>query len=189
MGSSYLHPSRTQTFLLWCLLRVIHIVFESRAFLVPRAGASAYYLTGAVKPVAVFNMIWRSGFFQEGISRKGAAKWKAFQEAFQGSRLSGEEAETNWIPGERSQVRHSLHSVTVNWWPLVAFQISLLDDGGDGGVLLWKAGKQEEGQWARNTSTQSGLGQINSWCLEYPGGLGQLEAENTTLKRSQKKRI
>lgn len=60
-------------------------------------------------------------------------------------------------------------------------------------VEMWspitKSGKTGRGRVSKNTDIQSSLGQINSRCLEDPGGRGQLEAENTTCKRSQKKGI
>ena len=44
--------------------------------------------------------------------------------------MSGEEAATGWILGEKSQNRHFLNGV--NQWSLVAFWISLSDGGRDG---------------------------------------------------------
>lgn len=57
------------------------------------------------------------------------------------------------------------------------------------GTPLRESGKTGRGTVRKNSNTESRVGQINSWRLEFPGGLGQLEAENTTFKRSQKKGV
>lgn len=52
-----------------------------------------------------------------------------------------------------------------------------------------KSRKAGRGTGSKNTNVWLSLGHMSSWCLEYPGGLGELEAKIATLKRSQKKGI
>lgn len=59
----------------------------------------------------------------------------------------------------------------------------------DVGNPLMKSRKAGRGTGSKNTNVWLSLGHMSSWCLEYPGGLGELEAKIATLKRSQKKGI
>lgn len=60
--------------------------------------------------------------------------------------MSGEEAVTSWILGERSQIRHFPNSV--NQCTLVDFWISLLDGGGDRESCsgMWENRKRDSDQ-------------------------------------------
>lgn len=48
-------------------------------------------------------------------------------------------------------------------------------------------GKTGRGTVRKNSNSESRIGQIHSWCLEFPGGPGQLEAENTLSREARRK--
>lgn len=56
------------------------------------------------------------------------------------------------------------------------------------GTPLRESGKTGRQTVRKNSDIESRVGQINSWHLEFPGGLGQWEAENNHSQEKPEER-